>query len=66
MYSHFSKKQMNNEFFMNLNRIINRKSADRADTNCPFAFVIFAFLMILGFLNGAIITHITKNIFPCT
>ena len=61
MYSHFSKKQMNNEFFMNLSRIINRKSADRADTNCPFAF-----LMILGFLNGAIITHITKNIFPCT
>ena len=25
---------------------------------CPFAFVIFAFLMILWFLNGAIITHI--------
>ena len=26
MYSHFWKKQINNEFFMNLSRIINRKS----------------------------------------
>ena len=40
-YSHFWKKQMNNEFFMNLSRIINRKSADRADTNCPFALSLF-------------------------